>query len=513
MCRLTVLACLLSLVVLIAAPWGVAQELQLDQLEFQDAQLHLAGPDSFYLRGVGMGARTVSMLIQTVDGRTWEVSRVFDESENIVPDGMILDFATATRVGDRRIRVEGLFLDGTAYGGTLSVARDGNITPVFGSFAESDPTLYSADRGDPLLELIMDVAGLRAAEQELAALRAERDALAAGEVGLAMENERLEKERELLLERINQLDLENQELSRQLALLVAAGDGAPEAADGKDSDADTHGPDGPEAASGDYQQLTDEIIRLAEEIGRLRRALAQGTRESSDADTVDAEIARLRQENDRLRERLMAESYEAFAVDSTTGFVTMAKSQLTEVLLTGFSQGESHIGRWQTEANRAVQGDSEQFFAKLTLPVTNGGKATLYEFSAKSLDTGWVGLGMHIEVSGVELRGYGLGRSMLIWLTRDRDAYGHELTHLQVYRSDDDVNMGRVAEAVIPEVLSEFQRVEILYEPHTEYITVAIDGVDRLRYSTWFDLEHGVQIALRSLGAAEFRDLRVTTVP
>ena len=502
----------------------------MDDLEFSGAHLHVAGPDSFYIRGVGLGGRTVSLQIETTDGRSWAVTQVYDEDRNIVPRDMILDFATATRVGDRRIRVEGLFLEDTAYGGTLEVTRDGKIHPVPGSFVESDPTLYNRERGDPLLELILDLAGLRAAEQELAELRAERDALAAGRVGLAMEVERLEKEREIVRRRIDQLEVENDELRRELQALAEApaadAERPPDAAPDSTPETGGLGPASDSNVDGrvteEYRLLAAEITRLAEEIGLLRETLESTPRHSTGAEAaegleslheVETEIARLRRENERLRSRVMEEGYEAFAVDQTAGFVSLARGQLTETGTNGFVAGEPQIGEWQITAGNAVQRDSEQFFAKMTVPTTDAGGATLYEFSARSLDPGWVGLGMHIEVTDVELRGYGLGKSLLIWFTRDRDAYGHELTHLQIYRSDDDVNMERVADAVIPEVLSEFQQIGILYEPTTQYVTVSVNDVDRLRFSTWFDLENGATVALRSLGAAEFRNLRILGVP
>ena len=488
MSKQTALRALFTFALVALAASAPAQEISLDNLDFSRAHLHLAGPDSFYVRGVGMGTRTVSLGIETVDGRSWHVTRVFDEGRNLIPEGMILDFATASRVGDRRIRLEGLFLDGTAYGGTLDVRRDGTIVPVPGSFDESDPTLYSRERGDPLLELILDLSGLRA----------ERDALAAGQVGLAMERERLEKERQILQERISRLDRENQELRRELEALKSAP--GPE----------TRAPEGSPRESAALEPLSAEISRLAEEIRLLRLDLAEGSVAPPPGDGVEEEIARLRQENDRLRREIMDAGYEAFAVDRTAGFVQMARGQLSQRLLTGFSAGGPQIGDWDITADGAVQRDSDQFFAKMTLPLDGGSGAMLYEFAARTLDPGWVGLGMHIEVSNVERRGYGLGKSLLIWFTRDRDAYGHELTHLQIYRSDDDVNMERVVDAVVPEALSEFREIGILYEPTTRYITISVDGVDRLRFSTWFDLDNGASIALRSLGAAEFRNLVVS---
>ena len=73
--------------------------------------------------------------------------------------------------------------------------------------------------------------------------------------------------------------------------------------------------------------------------------------------------------------------------------------------------------------------------------------------------------------------------------------------------------MGRVLDAVIEEPISEFLDVEVLYEPHNQYLTVAIGGEDKIRYRTWFGIDSGVEVALRTLGAAEFTDFRIRTEP
>jgi hypothetical protein len=101
----------------------------------------------------------------------------------------------------------------------------------------------------------------------------------------------------------------------------------------------------------------------------------------------------------------------------------------------------------------------------------------------------------------------------LVWLTRDREVYGTDTTHLQLYRSDDDINMGRVMDALVSEPLTDGVDVEVLYEPVRQYITIAVDGEEKIRYKTWFGVEEGVSIALRSLGTAEFTNLEVVTVP
>ncbi len=73
--------------------------------------------------------------------------------------------------------------------------------------------------------------------------------------------------------------------------------------------------------------------------------------------------------------------------------------------------------------------------------------------------------------------------------------------------------MDRVMDAVIQEPITEFVKIEVLYQPILQYITIAVDGEEKLRYKTWFGIDEGVQVALRSLGTAEFSDLLVTTTP
>ena len=151
----------------------------------------------------------------------------------------------------------------------------------------------------------------------------------------------------------------------------------------------------------------------------------------------------------------------------------------------------------------------------MILPVEQAEKPVLYSFKARSTDPDeeWVGLGLHIFVENVEKRGYGLGNSLLVWLTRDQEVYKNDYTYLQLYRSDDDVNMDRVMDAVIQEPITEFLDIEVLYQPDEQYITVSVNAEEKIRYKTWFGIDEGIQVALRSLGTAEFSDLVVTSTP
>jgi cell division protein FtsB len=250
--------------------------------------------------------------------------------------------------------------------------------------------------------------------------------------------------------------------------------------------------------------------------GRAAAESALADAESAaDAAGLTAQLADLTRQNEALRREVHAMESRILADILDNGLVAMMREQLTVSIQDGLSGALPDVGDWSVSGDRALQADSDAYFAKLALPVPQGNEPTLYSFQVRSLDpSGWVGVGLHFNVRDVEKRrGYGMGKSLLVWLTRDPDVYKNQLTYLQLYRSDDDINMGRVLDAVIEEPISRFVTVEVLYEPDREYITVAIDGEDKIRYRTWFGIYNGIEVALRSLGAAEFTDFRINRAP
>ena len=227
---------------------------------------------------------------------------------------------------------------------------------------------------------------------------------------------------------------------------------------------------------------------------------------------LQAEVAELLAQNAQLRREQRAIEDRILNEILGNGFVRMMEARLDQELVSGFEVSEPDSGSWDMSEGTALQSDEDAFFAKLAMPAEQSDNPVLYSFSVRSLDEGWVGMGLHLFVSGVERRaGYGMGSSLLVWFTRDPDARGDDTTYLQVYRSDDDVNMARVLDAAIPESVVEFMDIDVLYEPTNQYITVAVNGVDRVRYRTWFGVDSGVELALRTLGRAEFRDFAVAT--
>ena len=235
----------------------------------------------------------------------------------------------------------------------------------------------------------------------------------------------------------------------------------------------------------------DDIARLQEEVAELLEANET-----------------LRREKQELEERVLNEILD-------NGFVQMMRERLSRNLVRGFEAGAPDTGTWEVTRARARQTDGDAFFAKLAMPAEQEDGPVLYSFRVRSLDReGWVGFGLHLFVEEVEKRrGYGMGSSLLVWLTRDPQLRKSGTTYLQLYKSNDDVHMERVLDAAIPEGVNEEMQVDVLYEPESQYITIAVDGSDRVRYRTWFGVDSGVELALRALGRAEFREFTVRTAP
>ncbi len=303
-----------------------------------------------------------------------------------------------------------------------------------------------------------------------------------------------------LTERIALLQSEIQNLGTRLENAVERGTAA--TGDADDS-ADAPGRESGDRFAPTLPSATESADGAGAELTELRR---QNRAIQAEIEELERENQRLRNEQAALRIRVMEELLEE-------GVIEQMRPLMTQTLVSSFRSATSQIGDWNIQSDRARQTDPDQFFAKLTLPAPQTDRPTLYSFTARANGEGWVGLGIHILVSGVEARGYGLGKSLLVWLTRDFEEYRNNNTYLQLYRSNDDIDMGRVLDSVIEESIAEDLGIEVLFEPETEYITIAVNGEEKVRYKTWFGVRSGFEVALRSLGSAEFRDLSIRTLP
>ncbi|MFZ4617967.1 MAG: hypothetical protein ACOYM2_17440 [Rectinemataceae bacterium] len=241
--------------------------------------------------------------------------------------------------------------------------------------------------------------------------------------------------------------------------------------------------------------LQSELATVSSTAEELRAKLKE-------RDIIADRLALLAAERDRLVVSLGAER---------SGILDPAGWPVT--VLSGFTTAKPKLGTWKLGSAQAEQTNSKEFFSRLEFPLVQKHKSYLYRFSMKSIGKGWVGLGLHFFASDVKSRkGYGEGRSLLVWFTRDPAMRKSDATWLQLYRSDNDVMMEKVVDAKIQEAIGSRLDVGISYDPESGYMTVAVNGKIALRYRAWFGIDEGVGVALRTLGAGgSFGDFEVRT--
>jgi hypothetical protein len=200
-----------------------------------------------------------------------------------------------------------------------------------------------------------------------------------------------------------------------------------------------------------------------------------------------------------------------YAKLASFGSLRIDPSAFQELLRSGFSDSQTRLGTWKVSGGILSQTDKNQFFSRITFPLVQSSKPVLYSFETKTGAKGWVGTGIHLFADGMKKpKGYGEGKSLLIWLTRDAKVRGNDGTYLQVYRSDDDVNMERVLDAKVKERLDGWNRIDVLYEPADEFIVLAVNGSVRAAYRTYFGIGAGVSVSLRTLGeGVQFKGFEV----
>jgi hypothetical protein len=246
---------------------------------------------------------------------------------------------------------------------------------------------------------------------------------------------------------------------------------------------------------------SDAQRKAAEDAAARADALAaEATKLKAKVAELEAKIAKLESGRDALYGKL-----------ASFGSLRLDPSAFPELLRSSFDGYKVRLGSWKLQNGILSQTDSAQYFSRLTFPLVQSAKPVLYSFETKASAKGWVGTGIHLFAEGVKkAKGYGEGKSLLVWLTRDSKVRGNDGTYLQVYRSDSDVSMERVLDAKVKEKLDGWNRVDVLYEPDNEFIVIAINGTVRAAYRTYFGIGAGATISLRTLGSAvQFRNLEV----
>jgi len=262
-----------------------------------------------------------------------------------------------------------------------------------------------------------------------------------------------------------------------------------------------------DASNRKIDELELQIESLTAEVAIGKAALAQSGSKNvaleGDIKRLEDEIAALKSQRSGLTG---AKAVAAWDFD---------RSAFSRTLLSGFAGAKPATGKWNVTAGKASQTNGREYFAKLRLPVQQGRKRTLYSFTAKGGPKGWTGVGLHFFISGKTVRySYGEGKSLLLWFTRDPASYRDKSTYLQLYRSDGLVQMEQVFSGELSNDMAKPFKGEILYDPAREYVLVAVDGSVRVVYKTFFGIDDGVGVALRTLGpGCEFSDFSVRVEP
>jgi hypothetical protein len=249
------------------------------------------------------------------------------------------------------------------------------------------------------------------------------------------------------------------------------------------------------AEAGDAQR------KAAEDAAARADALAAGAEKlKAKVAELEAKIATLESGRDTLYGRL-----------ASFGNLRLDPAAFPELLRTGFDGRTTRLGVWKLADGVLSQTDKRQYFSRITFPLVQSARPYLYSFETKAGAKGWVGTGIHLFAEGVKKpKGFGEGKSLLLWLTRDAKVRGNDGTYLQVYRSDNDVSMERVLDAKIKERLDGWNRIDVLYESANEFIVIAVNGTVRAAYRTYFGIGTGVSMSLRTLGeGVQFRNLEV----
>lgn len=531
----------------------------LGELDFSDARLSIAGPDRFYVRNVVLDDTAMSGLLQLGEDGRWYVQDFFPSSRDRFDLDLVLDFVEVTTDGVDEIRIDGIILDNAVYSGSLHVGEDAAVdfdatlepglpgrravdaaTALESLLAEGERRAYQRrieeletdlehaqrDR-DILLSMLEDdpdeetlAREARRLDSRIQQLQSDLDQVTSSRVELAERLAVTEQERDDLI-------IVNAELRDEIAVLERTVTRLDEEIVALQSEIDTL------SLAGDTSDLltaeafgreADELRAfLAEADLRLRELEEQAaeteTRAQADSRTRALE-ARVRSELSLLRAELSATRSDRDVLEQRTllslledGIVASAADRPGRTLQRGFSGGVPQLGAWTVTDSVLEQTSTREFFAKYVIPVQQGSETTLYRFTVDTTARGWAGAGLHFSASSSSLRGYGFGESLLVWFTRDPAHYQNDRTYLQLYRSDDDVRMERVLDAQIEPHIADGLEVEILYEPTSGYVTVAVNGDDTVRYRTWFDVEAGFEVALRSLGdGARFADLEIIAI-
>lgn len=454
------------------------------ELDFSAAYVVPGGPRGFFVRNVQIDAVPSAIFIEERSEGRFVVSEVYAEHDYLLPADSVWDFAAVYWEDDATIVVDGVLLEGRLVKGSFHLQDDETLL-LENLIDSSRSDIVRGHRAEGLLRLVLESEMTRQAEEQ----RRLSEKIKEQEEELLLMKSRIEAadylemqyldEIEQLVYRVQELEDENVRLTEQIADLEYR----------LGSDADRTG-------AGIQYLLTEEIRQLRMEISQLRDELKDSR--------TDAVIPGPSPDVRSLENELLGKL-------GSHGLIAMLQDRFTEEL--HVQEGWAVFGDWVWDSSVLRQQDSSSLFARYRLPAPQGARPALYRLKGRSTGNGWVGYGIHLQAHSIRAAGYGHGESILVWLTRDRRAYGDDRTYLQLYRSYDDIDMRMQLHAAIETAIDDKLDLAVMLEPVSGYITISVEGQDVLRYKLPFTVDSGSEIALRSLDTAEFHELEVRIVP
>lgn len=502
--------CVLGLV--LALPVAAQEAVNVDA-----ARLYRAGPDAIAIDGVLIDNVLYRATLALDESGAWRLTSVEPAESATLPSELVLDFTRLSIDESGSLIIQDIYIDGEFFSGTVNF--DSSLESVERiEFARSEPP---DPEQNALLAQILTWYRDQSAVETVAPEAAET---APATVGSS----------ELRLLRANVAGLE----ARLSALIRNASgdlrvDVAALAAEVRElrsaisdvaasvASTDTTQPSITESdqalGSGQLALIQNSQDELAARVASLSEQLATMDQQSIERDTAVAETL------SRIEAQLRGGSFSSLRGSQAGGegsvsplevgptvALQSARTLFAEHRTIDFRTGFGVTGDWRGDATTITQRDPDAFYAKLRFNETQDSRPRLYRVVMQALDSGWAGGGLHLHVNHVQRpRGYAHGQSVLVWVTRDPNRYGDHATYIEIYHSWDDINMARVSIARVEAPLSQALAAEALFDPVTGYLTVAINGVERVRYRHEVPQGSSVEIALRALGRMTFRDLEL----
>jgi hypothetical protein len=442
------------------------------------ARVHIAGPDTLLLEGVRIEGDPYIVYLAADDAGSWRITSIEPQADGILPWDIVLDIASLSIDPGGQLRIDNVFLNGQFYSGAIAFDEEVEEVARYRFFETDPPDLAESE----LLRQLADAYGLTAAAEPV-------------EPPAAVETAAMD------------------DGDDSTALTVTAPDQPAGAGTGAVSVSDSRILERLDQYAREGARRLDLLERRVGELSRdLELAVTEGTRAVSTLlDAVAAGSAT--PSPGEVREvRVLADSAGPDDDRAPTLAIHRAREEFSVLERPDMSSGQPLNGEWRVAAATGAvsQLDDAARYAKLRLAYEQDSRPRLYRLVTRAPGDGWAGTGLHFSITDVERpRGYGHGRSVLVWLTRDSAVYGTDATFLELYVSDNDVDMNRVVQVPLGSGLKDDHALEVLFDPGAALITVAVNGVEHVRYRLPRPAITSVELALRALGQVEYSDLEV----